>query len=99
MELETNMETAYVGRVIQEGLSEEVTFRQGPTGCAGSSHVKSCRKYGSCQRRVEPKEVRTTDKDLKRQFSRNQIQSYRPSKNLSSFSRKKVASWGTGRQA
>ena len=31
-ELEANRETAYVGRVIQEGLPEEVTFRQNPAG-------------------------------------------------------------------
>lgn len=68
MELGTNPETAHVGRVIQEGLPEEVTFRLRPAGCIGNSHVKSWWDYSSHKRRSGPTRVRRVDRTVKGSF-------------------------------
>lgn len=59
------METAYVGRVIREGLPEEVTSRLRPAGGVGSSHVYSRKNHNPCKRSTESKEVRTADKNYR----------------------------------
>lgn len=64
MELETDMETAYVGRVIREGLPEEVTSRLKLAGGVGSSQVYR-KNHNPCKRSTESKEVRTADKNYR----------------------------------
>lgn len=77
VDIETNTERAYVGRVIWEGLPEEVTFGPSPAGLVERIHVNSWTNQSSCKRRTGPKKVRTIDKDYKRPFSRTQIHPHR----------------------